>query len=160
MKKIILSRKSIIILLITTLILITLYITLLATNIVVTGSRMRSLGNNPSLQVQTEIDGRMATVTINNNSDEEFTFGERFELYRRFGFQWRRVFFDGEFTGGLFWTFIGFGVPPNSYEGNRPPIDLERYFDQLSSGEYRIVIPIFNTETREEFRIAGSFRLD
>ena len=160
MKKFKLSRKAIIILLVSIATLVAIDVALNVGNIFVTGHRMARLENHPILEMRISVDDGMATLRIVNRSEEAHMFGEQFALYRRFGWRWRRVFFANEFTQGVDWFGIGFPVPPNSY-GQSWPHNLYERFGELPSGEYRIVkeVSLDDAGRNERTRVAGGFTL-
>ena len=124
----------------------------------VSGNRMARFESHPAIEMQVSVDDGMATVRILNRSEDEYGFGERFTLYRRFGWRWRRVFFQNEFTQGVFWTLIAYMLPPNSYRDH--PIYLHCRFGELPSGEYRIVKKFWIGSPRDDsIRVAGGFTI-
>ena len=164
MKKIKLSRRAIVILLVSIAAIVALDTLLSATGFLfVTGHSMARFESHPIIEMQVSVEDGMAAVRILNHSEsQQYMFGEQFALYRRFGWRWRRVFFQNEFTEGVPWVDIGFFVPPNCYT-DRWPIDLYQRFGELPSGEYRIateVSPDFVRRTRENrIMVAGGFTI-
>ena len=153
------SRKAIVISLVSIATLLAIDLTLIAVGFFVTGNNMARFESNPQIEMQVSLSNAMADVRILNHSEDEYQFGTPFTLYRRFGWRWRRVFFQNELTEGVPWHSIGFAASPSSY-ADRPPIDLYHHFGTLPSGEYRIVIEVFLSTTgprSESIRIAGTF---
>jgi len=158
MKKIKLSRKAIIISIISVAMLVAFDITLIAVGFFVTGRNMARFESRPLVGMQVSVNDAIANVRVINHSDDEYRFGTQFTLYRRFGWRWRRVFFENELTEGVPWRSIAFIAYPNAY-ADRWTIDLHQYFGALPSGEYRIVKSIGNSASGAEIRVADGFVL-
>lgn len=157
MKKNKLLRTSVIISSIIVGLFLVIYIASIAIGLFVPGFSMSRFENRPHLEMQVTVDNeRMANVRIYNRSENGYSFGEMFALYRRFGCGWRRVLFRNELTDGVDWLSMGFSAPPNSY-GEPWPIDLYQRFGELSAGEYRIVKAVRGVT---EIRVADGFVLD
>jgi len=161
MKKIKLSQRAIIFLLVSIIALFAIDRGLFALTFFVSGRNMEQFQNHPSVEMQVRIDGEIAYVQLINNSDNDKGFGEQFTLYRRCGWRWRRVFFSGELRGGVFWHSIAYLLPANEH-GIALDIDLSHYFGTLRRGEYRIVKEVFFDDTGprgDRIRVAGEFTI-